>query len=242
MPLRIITDLVTMRVIIPNNLKIFVRLFTSLLILSMCLFTVVRGWSITHFAEARARLLSGTAGADALRPWVGVPGLTGPALESSLAVVSAEDTDVARRRRSDDLVALLSVRPLSSANWLSLAANWQERSRHAPDVEGALSMSSLTGPNEGSLMWRRAVFGLLHWETLSEEAHGRTTTDLAGAMLGHVLVGDEVTLAGRLLSHKSSETRARIAAMLRGAGLPAAELTQLGLPGDAPDAEAAPPP
>jgi hypothetical protein len=209
-----------------------VRLVTSFIILLCCTLALIRGWGITQFAEARARLVSGTAGADALRPWVGVSGLTGPALENSLAIVTISDDDAALRKRSDDLAALLSVRPLSSANWLSLAATRLESGRSASEVEGALAMSWLTGPNEGILMWRRAMFGLLHWETFPEEARSRTITDLAGAMLGRVTRGDEVSLAGRLLSHKSIETRSRIADMLRAAGLPSPEVLKLGLPGD----------
>ena len=62
---------------------------------------------------------------------------------------------------------------------MALAAVRLEAGKPAAQVEAALTMSSLTGPNEATVMWRRAVFGILHWEVLSPDAHNRTVTDLA---------------------------------------------------------------
>jgi hypothetical protein len=216
----------------PNNQQILVRFLTSFVILSCCGLAMIRGWSISQFAEARVRLASDIAKADALRAWIGVPGLTGPVLENSLAIATGDDSDEALRRGSDELGALLSARPLSSTEWLSLAAVWLESERPASEVQGALAMSWLTGPNEGSVMWRRAMFGLLHWETFPKEVHNRSIADLAGAILGHVTKGEEVSLAGHLLNQKPIETRSRIAEMLRASGLHSPELVKLGLPGE----------
>jgi len=204
------------------------RILTSLSIIIICALTAVWGWEIAQFS--RARLAAGTAGPEILRPWVGTPGLTGPTLENSLTMLAGSDTDAELRRQSDELTALLSVRPLSAGNWLALAALRLESAAPAEAVQGALTMSWLTGPNEGGLMWRRAVFGLLHWETFPEEAHRGTIRDLAGAMLGGVATGDEVTTASRLLDHKSRETRTRITELLRASGLHDKELERLGLP------------
>jgi len=216
----------------PNSSDVLVRWITSFIILGLCGLAIIRGWSITEFAVARANPASDATKANALRAWIGVPGLTGPVLENSLALPVADDSDEALRKRSDDLGALLSARPLSPAEWLSLAAVRLEIKEPESKVQSALAMSWLTGPNEGSLMWRRAMFGLLHWETFPNEAHNRTIADLAGSILGHVTMREEVGLAGHLLSRKSIETRSRIAQMLRASGLHSPELLELGLSGE----------
>ena len=92
-------------------------------------------------------------------------------------------------------------------------------------------MSSLTGPNEAAIMWRRAVFGILHWEILSPDAHNRTVTDLAGCVLGHAASGEDLALAGRLLGRQSAAMRLTVAERLRAAGVSDADLERLGLAG-----------
>jgi hypothetical protein len=207
------------------------RLLSSLIILTLCIVTVVRGWHIAGFAEARVRVADGRGDVEALRRWVGVPGLTTPALAALVARGGRVGSPEALRAHIDDLAHLLSLRPLSSADWLSLAAARLEAEKPTPQVEAALTMSWLTGPNEAAIMWPRAVFGILHWEALSPDARDRVVTDLAGSVVGHAASAEDLTLAGHLLSRQSIDNRAAIAQKLRAAGVSDAELEKLGLPG-----------
>lgn len=208
-----------------------VRLLSSLVILTLCVLTVAQGWRLAGFATARARAVSGSGEIETLRRWVGVPGLSSPALAFLVAREGRIGSAEALQTRSNDLIHLLSLRPLSSADWLSLAAARLEAEKPAKEVEAALTMSWLTGPNEGAIMWPRAVFGILHWEALSQDAHDRVVTDLAGSIVGHAATAEDLSLAGHLLARQSIEVRTTIAKQLSVAGVTEAQLQKLGLPG-----------
>src|SRR5437879_10134191 len=97
------------------------RVLTALAVIGLCGFAVSRGWNIAHFSIATAGVASPQHRADAVRPWIGVTGLAGAALEASLTdAVDPTDSDGIRKRR-DVFAAILSVRPMSSMNWFSLA-------------------------------------------------------------------------------------------------------------------------
>jgi hypothetical protein len=130
-------------------------------------------------------------------------------------------------RRADDLVALLSVRPLSSRNWLSLAEIRLITARPKEEVRTALKMSWVTGPNEGVLMWQRGVFGLFVWDFLSSEERQQTITQIARAMSGMPIGDDELVSAQKALSQESLQTRAEIANRMRAEA--EAEAARLGL-------------
>src|ERR1700730_11910281 len=173
------------------------RLLTAVAIIVICGFAAVRGWSIAHFAEARALFASNEGEVDGVGRWVGVPGLTGMALKTSLAqTADVSDVDGARKR-AESLAALLSVRPLSSENWLSLAKMRLVTSQPDKEVIAAWLMSSVTGPNERTVMWQRGVFGLLLWQALPPDARRRTIGDLAGAIQGQgtSVVNGEISVA-----------------------------------------------
>ena len=205
------------------------RLLTAFAIIGLCAFAVIRGWSIAHFAEERARLASSQGEVGGVGRWIGVPGLTGAALETSLAhMPGASDFDGARER-AESLAALLSVRPLSSENWLSFAGMRLVTAQPYKEVLAALSMSSVTGPNEGRVMWQRGIFGLLLWQALPPEARRRTIGDLAGA-IRETSVGDgEMRVAKIVLSAKSAEARSQISDLLRAEGVTEAKLDRIGL-------------
>ena len=208
------------------------RLLSSAIILVLCVIAVGRGWNIAGFAEAEARVATRGGDVEVVRRWVGVPGLSGPALAVIVAREGRIGSPEASEARSDDLARLLSLRPLASADWLALAAVRLEAGKPTPAVEAALTMSWLTGPNEGSIMWRRAVFGILHWDALSPDAHNRIVADLAGSVVGHAASGEDFTLAGRLLSRQPQAMRLTVTEKLRAAGVSEADLEKLGLPGD----------
>jgi hypothetical protein len=204
-----------------------VRVSTSLLIIGLCIFAVPRGWSAGHFAIVHSILARNESDNGAVIPWIGSPGITAAAMSASLTqMTDAADLD-GGERRADDLVALLSVRPLSSRNWLSLAEIRLITARPKEEVRTALKMSWVTGPNEGVLMWQRGVFGLFVWDFLSSEERQQTITQIARAMSGMPIGDDELVSAQKALSQESLQTRAEIANRMRAEA--EAEAARLGL-------------
>jgi hypothetical protein len=205
------------------------RLLTALAIIGLCAVTVSWGWSIVGFANARARAVESEHRADAVRHWTAIPGLAGDALEVSLTD-AAEPTDIdAARKRGEALNAILSVRPLSSTNWLSLAGVRLVAGEGYDMVLGALAMSSLTGANEGSVMLQRGIFGLVQWEALPPDVRKRIIADLAGAVLETTVRDGEIAPAKSVLSVKTADTRREIANLLLAQGVSAKELARMGL-------------
>jgi hypothetical protein len=133
------------------------------------------------------------------------------------------------RQRAGSLLAFLSVRPLSSEEWLSLAEMRLIGGQAETDVQSALFMSSLTGPNEDYVMWQRGLFGLLIWQSLPAEARRQTIRDFAGALRGVPLGDRESVAAKNLLSAKSDDARSEISYLLKAEGLSSAELGRVGL-------------
>jgi len=189
---------------------------------------VLRGWSIVDFAITRARAAHDPSG-EAVRAWIGDPGLTGPALRAALSRTTIAADRETLRRRADDLTLLLATHPLSSAEWLSLAGIRLALAQPYDTVLAALAMSSLTGPNEGAMMMQRGIFGVLQWEALPADARRRTIGDLAGAARGEVIRGGALMVIKNVLHGKSPETRTEIGDLLRAEQVPDRELTRLGL-------------
>jgi hypothetical protein len=205
------------------------RWLTALGILGLCGFALSRGWEITRFAEARSRLGAHQKQNDAVKRWAAVPGLAEAALAASLArVADTGDIDDARRRAAG-LTAILSVHPLSSADWLSLSGMRLVTGQPYEQVLGTLAMSSVTGRNEGSVMLQRGIFGLLQWEVLPPETRERTIADLAGALLGTTVRDVEVNPAKNVLAGKSADVRREIADRLSAEGVAPSELARMGL-------------
>jgi len=204
------------------------RLLVACCVVGLCAFAVTRGWSIVRFAQAEAGITAHEVGVDAIRPWIGTPGLTGIALHASLTKMTnsgIEDT----RRRAADLTAFLAMRPLSATEWLSFAGMRLVTGQPYAGVLAALTMSSVTGPNEGPVMVQRAIFGLLQWEALPSEARQRTIGDLAEAIRGNVAGDGAMAVAKNLLRAKSPEVRSEIVGLLRVDRIPTTELVRMGL-------------
>lgn len=205
------------------------RLLTAFAIIVLCGFAAIRGWSIAHFVEDRARFSSSQSEVGGVDLWIGVPGLSTAALETSPAQTPDASEIEGVRKRAQRLATLLSLRPLSSGSWLSLAEARLMTARPYKEVLSALLMSSLTGPNEGAIMWQRGTFGLLLWQLLPSDARTRTIRDLAGALLETSIGDGEIRVERNLLSMKSAETRAVIASLLRAQGVTQAKLDRMGL-------------
>jgi len=195
----------------------------------LCAFALLRGWSIVRFTDARTNIASNAKEATVLGRWVGVPGLSGSALETLLASMANAAGIESARRRAELLTDLLAVRPLSPADWLSLAGMRLVTMQPYPQVLAALSMSSITGPDEGWIMWPRGIFGLLQWQGLAPDARQRAIDDLAGAIEGGTIGSTEMRMATIVLESQSPETRAGIAQRLQVEGLSPTQLASIGL-------------
>jgi hypothetical protein len=205
------------------------RLATAFSVIALSAFAVSHGSGIVRFSLARDGAATPESRAEAVRRWSTAPGLAGEALGASLASVADPRDSEAVRRREETLSALLSVHPLSSTAWLSLAGTRLVVREAYQKVLSALAMSSLTGANEGSLMLRRGIFGLVQWEILPPDARHRVIADLAGAILEMSVQDIEIVPAKNVLSAKAEGTRREIADLLRAQGAPDKELARMGL-------------
>jgi hypothetical protein len=203
------------------------RVLTALAIIALCLFAVVRGWHMAEFAQAQR--ISSRSDVNDLRRWVGVPGVTSAALQATLARTAAVSDVKGARQRAERLTALLSVRPLSSEEWLSLAQMRLITGQPEKGVQSAWLMSSVTGPNEDYVMWQRGLFGLFIWQSLPADARRQAIRDFAGALRGIPLWEPEISVAKNLLSAKSAEVRSDISRLLRSEGIGKTELDRVGL-------------
>jgi hypothetical protein len=202
---------------------------TAVAILATCAVTMVSGLAIVSFAGARARVLAHEDEPQTLRRWTSAPWLAGAALEALLTTATDPSDVAATRRRADELVALLALRPLSSMHWLSLAGAWLVAQKPYDRMLAALAMSALTGRNEDHVMLPRAIFGLLQWEALPSDARRQVIADLSGTMSAGVVPDHNALAAKTLLAAKTPETRREIADLLAVEDIPPHELARIGL-------------
>jgi hypothetical protein len=202
---------------------------TALAVIGLSGWTMSCGWTIVRFSHASATAASHEERVNAVRPWIGTPGVAGAAMEASLMdAASPTDFDTIRAR-NDEFVAILSRRPMSSLSWLSLASMQLVSGQPLDKVLEALTLSSLTGANEGHAMSQRGVFALWQWESMPPHFRKRLAADLAGSMLERTMSSREQTAAYEILAAKSADTRREIADLLRADGLSATDLLRIGL-------------
>lgn len=201
-----------------------IRLLTSCLVVIAGLAVGLTGGNIVQFVDHRTE-----KEADAVQSWIGTPGLTTFALAGRLHVTVVRPEAGTPSARAAILTQLLSVRPLSSADWLSLAGIGLVAGNPRQTAFAALEMSSLTGPNEGAVMWERGVFGLLQWEALPEAARTRTGIDLAGPIRERLVEDSDIALFKSILAPKPPKTRSDIATRMAAQGVSPAALARMGL-------------
>jgi hypothetical protein len=191
---------------------------TAVFVVGSCALTVSRGWDIVRYSMADAR-------PDALRPWFDVSGVAFAARERALTVVDdLSDAQKARQRR-EEITGILSVRPLSSDYWLSLAKMREATGEGSRKVLEALEFSTLTGPNEGVVLAHRGLFGVWQWQILPAEQRMQTAVDLTASRLSN---RDEAWLKADL-SGKPDVVRQEIRTALQARGLLASQLARIGL-------------
>jgi hypothetical protein len=152
-----------------------IRLWTAIAIIGICGFSIAQGYRIARFSLVNVHASENQA--EILRTWA-VPGLASRALQSQLAGnIDPSDLKAANYRR-EVLSAILTIRPLSSIDWLSLSGMQLLTDRPMAQVLESLELSVLTGPNEGYVMAERGIFGVSLWEDLSRDLKSRAALDL----------------------------------------------------------------
>jgi len=161
-------------------MRIAIRLLTAITLIIMSGVSVAQGWGIVRFFLASTDIVSSEKRARIPDTWRAIFGVTLTALDDDLADEANQSDMIAPYRRRDLLFAILSIRPLSSMDWLLLSN--AELNTHQPmgDVFGSLELSMLTGPNEGYVTEERRFFGVSLWEKLPSDLKRRVTNDVAG--------------------------------------------------------------
>ena len=153
-----------------------IRLWTAIAIIGICGFSIAQGYRIARFSMMNVHASENQT--EILRTWAAVPGLASRALQTQLAGnIDPSDLKAANDRR-EVLSAILTIRPLSSIDWLSLSGMQLLTDRPMAQVLESLELSVLTGPNEGYVMAERGIFGISLWEDLSRDLKSRAALDL----------------------------------------------------------------
>jgi hypothetical protein len=198
-----------------------IRYISAFVIIAVCIVAIIQGVKIIRFTQLE--ISHKTEEIDAFRPWVGTAGVTAAAL-ADLLKLAQKPAD-----RNPILLRFLAERPLSSADWLSLAGMRLALGRPNKEILAALSLSLVTGPDEGGVMWQRGVFSLLAWERLSTNARDLAVTDLSRPLVDG-MVGDAGTAPAKgILATKSPEARSQIKSQLATEGVSEKMLERLGL-------------
>jgi hypothetical protein len=190
-----------------------IRLWTAIALIGICGFSVTRGWVIVHFSFAMANPDSSEKRDEIINSWSSVPEVASAALQAELRKkIDISDQKAANSRR-EALSSILSIKPLSSVDWLSLSG-WQlVTDQPMEQVFESLELSMVTGPNEGYVKAERGIFGVSLWLRLSADLKRRVATDLAAGEI----IGNEKLRAA--LSAQPARVRNELQAAMLGSGL-----------------------
>src|SRR5262249_2063488 len=133
-------------------MRIDIRFWTAVVLIGICGFTVVRGWSIARFSLAADSLKNSAEIAPA---WSTTPGVASTALEHEIRDKTDPSDSTAANNGREQLSAILSIKPSSSYDWLSLSGTQRVTDQPMEQVLESLELSVLTGPNEGYVMAER---------------------------------------------------------------------------------------
>ena len=190
-----------------------IRFCTAITIITLCAFALVRGLGIVQFSRVKIEVGSGENGAERMQSWATVAGLGAAALQSQL-VPSIDPSDLkAANSRRETLAAILSIKPMSSNDWLSLSGMQLMTDQPMEQVLGSLMLSMMTGPNEGYTMTERAMFGISLWEDLTPDLRRHVINDLAAGEI------PESVKIRAVFAGKSSAVRDELRTSLLATGL-----------------------
>jgi hypothetical protein len=163
-------------------MRVTIRLLTAIALIVISGIAVARGWGIVRFFLAGTNIVSAEKRARIADTWRATSGTTSTALNDELADETNQSDIIAAYRQRELVSAILSIKPLSSGDWLALSR--AELMTHQPieNVFGSLELSALTGPNEGYVMGERAVFAVSLWESLPADLKRHAASDVAAMM------------------------------------------------------------
>lgn len=129
--------------------------------------------------------------------------------------------------RPTELRDVLKRTPLSSHDWIMLTYREQNpQADFTPQTLQFLELSWLTGPNEGDVMFQRALFGIAAWERLPPAFQQNILRDLAGGLT--YLPDLPATQLRTFLAEKTPAVRSAMKAGLLARNVPAERLTGAG--------------
>src|SRR5215831_20068105 len=98
-----------------------IRFWTAIAFIGICGFSMTRGGSIVHFILATANVDVFENLTEVFNPWTAVPEVASAALQAELnEEINFSDLKAADARR-ETFSSILSNRPSSSLDWLSLS-------------------------------------------------------------------------------------------------------------------------
>jgi len=203
-----------------------VRILTSLAVVGLCAFAMFRGWDIVRFSIAEAGV-DASKDADIFQSWAGVPGLAFSARNASLTAIANSRGEARAAKLYDEISDILSVKPASADYWLSLSRMRFNAGQSSSKILKALSLSELTGANEGNVLPWRGIFGLALWDGAPPEVRKRTITDFAAAL--SYITERQQSAARAILLEKAENVRQEIRSQLLAEGAPANQLPGIGL-------------
>jgi hypothetical protein len=196
-----------------------VRFVAAIAVIGVCGFAVATGWNFTRFSLI-AMDKSAENREERVRAWTAAPGVSEAAWKIILPGLTATDS------LHDGLSAVLSIKPLSSPDWLSFSGLQLSTDQPIEAVVESFELSLLTGPNEGAVMANRGIFGLSIWDVLPARLKDRTVTDL---VVGTVSSGQAATKLRTALAGEADNVRSELRTRLLAEGLSSKELEQIGL-------------
>ena len=195
-----------------------IRLVTAIVLMGICGFSVVLGWTIVRFSVATMNVKSPEKRAEIAKTWGTTPGVAATALRNVLAdKIDIADQKAANQQR-EALSAILSIKPLSSRDWLSLSGMQLVTDQPMDDVLESLKLSTLTGPNEGYVMVERGIYGVSLWESLSPDLKSRVANDLLPILFPQSPAGAEHGKLQALVSAQPQRVRKELREALLATG------------------------
>jgi hypothetical protein len=194
------------------------RALTAIVVLLACGLAIFRGWQITRLVHAATGDLPVTEKREILSGLAQVTGLAQYALAELRRLPAgdnAEATPADEKLRLTKI--LLSQAPLSSLNWLELCNRRLAAGEKLNRVLQAFELSSLTGRNEGYVMYRRAPVGIALWDALPESGKRVAVNDVAQTL--NEMPGDAIARIKQALANQSEEMRGAFRAALVTAGM-----------------------
>jgi hypothetical protein len=196
------------------------RLLTAIAVIGLCGYSVVHGWRVAHFSVAMASDGSPAKRIAIIMKWTAVPDVASAALRTELREkIDSSDHKAAERRR-EALWSILSIKPLSSIDWLSLSVMQLVMGQPTGRALNSLKLSMLTGPNEAYVMAERGVFGVSQWERLSPDLKTDVARDLVLALFPRNRIeGDASNKLRAVLFAKSERVRMELKEALLATGV-----------------------